>query len=145
MKSKRLLRKLSMLNNHCIFLAAGTLFLLPSLSVAATEYASVKPLMLEAIDAPSGTSLGTLTGPIAEKFATTTGSRAPVQVAVTTLKNFRQEGCKRLNVRLFQDSVPTKEGKPTGVGFDYGINLCRDGSPPVEGMDLESLGGALRQ
>jgi hypothetical protein len=64
-------------------------------------------------------------------------------VEVTTLKSFRQEGCKRLNVRLKQANVPTKDGPSTEFGIDYGLNLCRDGSPPTEGMDLESVGKAL--
>jgi hypothetical protein len=37
----------------------------------------------------------------------------------------------------------TKEGKPTELVVDYGINLCRDGSPPTEGMDLEKVGKVL--
>jgi hypothetical protein len=37
----------------------------------------------------------------------------------------------------------TKEGKPVEFAVDYGINLCRDGSPPTEGMDLEKFGKAM--
>ena len=62
---------------------------------------------------------------------------------VTTLKSFRQEGCKRLNVRLKQANVPAKDGKSAEFGIDYGVNLCRDGSPPTEGMDLEQVGKVL--
>jgi len=39
--------------------------------------------------------------------------------------------------------VPTKDGKTTEFSVNYGINLCRDGSPPTEGMDLEQIGKAL--
>jgi hypothetical protein len=47
------------------------------------------------------------------------------------------------NGLLKQANVMTKEGKPVEFAVDYGINLCRDGSPPTEGMDLEQIGKAL--
>ncbi|MDD5295886.1 MAG: hypothetical protein PHU46_03135 [Rhodocyclaceae bacterium] len=100
---------------------------------------------MEALDARGGAANGVLVGPIADKFSNTTGSAAPVVVEVTTLKSFRQEGCKRLNVRLKQANVPTKEGKLTEFGVDYGVNLCRDGSSPTEGMDLEKVGKVLKR
>lgn len=109
----------------------------------AAEYTSAKPLLLQAIDAPDGRAQGEIVGPIADKFRETTKSNAPVMVEVTTLKSFKQEGCKRLNVRMKQADVPTKDGGKTEFAVDYGINLCRDGSPPTEGMDLEQVGKAL--
>lgn len=113
--------------------------------LAAQEYLSPKTAMIEAIDAPDGRVSGVLVGPIADHFAATTKSTSPVLLEVTTLKSFKQEGCKRLNLRLKQSNVPTKDGKMTDFGIDYGINLCRDGSPPTEGMGLERVGVALRQ
>lgn len=112
--------------------------------VAATEYWNPKTAMLEAINAPDGRASGILRGSIADQFASGTKSTSPVEIEVTTLKSFRQEGCKRLNVRLKQANVPTTDGKMTGFGIDYGINLCRDGNPPTEGMDLEEVGKVLR-
>lgn len=115
---------------------------------ATAEYWSPKAAMIEAIDAPGGRATGVLRGPIADQFVMTTKSTSPVEIEVTTIKSFKQEGCKRLNVRLKQANVPTKDGKTTDFGIDYGINLCRDGSPPTEGMDLEEVGkvlGALQQ
>ena len=123
------------------FVAAGSL--LAWAPCGAAETTSVKPVMLEAIDAPDGRASGILVGPMADKFSGTTGSSAPVVVEVTTLKRFRQEGCKRLNVRLKQENVPTRDGKTAEFWMDYGLNLCRDGSAPVEGMDLEKAGKAL--
>lgn len=114
-----------------------------SSAMAATEYWSPKAAMLEAIDAPGGRVSGILRGPVADQFAGTTKSTAPVEIEVTTIKSFKQEGCKRLNVRLTQANVPAKHGKLGEFGIDYGINLCRDGSPPTEGMDLEKVGKAL--
>lgn len=116
---------------------------LATVSADAAEYASVKQLMLEAIDAPGGTARGVIGGPIAGKFGTTTGSVAPIVAEVSTLKSFKQEGCKRLSVRLKQGNVSTKDGRLADFGVTYGLNLCRDGSPPSEGMDLDAASRVL--
>jgi hypothetical protein len=116
-----------------------------SLASAAAEYANIKPLLMHAIDAPDGKAAGVLVGPVAEKIVSTTGSSAPVRAEVTTIKSFGQEGCKRLTVRLRHADVPTKNRKKTVLAMDYGINLCRDGSPPIEGVDVEHAGKALER
>lgn len=113
------------------------------LSVFAKEYYGAKEAMIEAIDAKDGKASGVLKGEIADRFAETTRSSSPVIIEVSTIKSFKQEGCKRLNMRLKQANVPTKDGKTAEFAIDYGINLCRDGSPPTEGMDLEKVGKAL--
>ncbi|MCZ2157574.1 MAG: hypothetical protein LC114_27380 [Bryobacterales bacterium] len=108
-------------------IVASLAFVLSHLAVPsafAAEYASVGQLMLQALDAPGGTAHGVIVGPVAKKFRDTTGSVAPVMAEVTTLKSFRQEGCKRLNVRLKQANVPTTDGKLTEFGFDYGLNCA---------------------
>jgi hypothetical protein len=99
---------------------------------------TVKQLLLMAIDAPDGKVNGVLADAIADRFRQTTGSTLPVLVEVSTLKHFRQEGCRRLNLRIRQEGA----GKGQ-FGIDYGINLCRDGSPPTEGMDLEQASRVL--
>jgi len=116
-----------------------------SAAAFADEYISVKPLLLRAIDAVDGKSSGILVGPIADRFKRTTGSSVPIAAEVTTIKSFRREGCKRLNVRLIQGGVATSAGKFSDFGMNYGLNLCRDGSPPTEGMDLEQAGKALER
>lgn len=95
----------------------------------ASEYTNTKPLLQQAIDAPDGRSKGVLIGTVADKIARTTGSSAPVLAEVTTIKSFKREGCKRLNLRVSQANVPTKGGRKVVFAMDYGINLCRDGSP----------------
>jgi len=108
------------------------LFLAVPALVSAEPSATVKQLLLMAIDTPDGKATGTLSDAIADRFRQATGSSLPVLVEVSTLKHFRQEGCRRLNLRIRQEGA----GKGQ-FGIDYGINLCRDGSPPTEGMDLE--------
>lgn len=110
-----------------------TLLLITSAALVSAESSTtVKQLLLMAIDAPDGKASGVLTDAVSDKFRETTGSSLPVLVEVSTLKHFRQEGCRRLNLRIRQEGA----GKGQ-FGIDYGINLCRDGSPPTEGMDLE--------
>ena len=99
---------------------------------------TVKQLLLMAIDAPDGKVNGVLADAIADRFRQATGSTLPVLVEVSTLKHFRQEGCRRLNLLIRQEGA----GKGQ-FGIDYGINLCRDGSPPTEGMDLEQASQVL--
>ena len=89
----------------------GLFWIAFSQDVAAAEYSNLKWAMLEAIDAPGGVVTGTIVGPIADKFASTTGLRSLVMVEVTTVKNYRQDGCKRLNIRLKQANVSAKDGK----------------------------------
>ncbi|MHB1677907.1 MAG: hypothetical protein ACYCSS_10290 [Sulfuriferula sp.] len=107
-----------------------------SLASSLDEYSSVKPLLLQALDDPEGTSQGEIVGKIADKIQTTTKSTSPVIATVTTLKHFKQEGCSRLNLHLQQANVPTTSGKLADFAMDYGINLCKNGEPPTEGMDL---------
>jgi len=108
------------------------LFLAVPALVSAEPSATVKQLLLMAIDTPDGKATGTLSDAIADRFRQATGSSLPVLVEVSTLKHFRQEGCRRLNLRIRQEGA----GKGQ-FGIDYGINLCRDGSPPTEGIDIE--------
>ena len=116
-----------------------------SAGASAAEHSSIKQLLLAAIDASDGRASGYILGRIDEKFKGTTGSSAPILAEVSTIKSFKQEGCKRLNVRLTQSGVATSEGRATDFGMDYGLNLCRNGSPPTEGMDLEQAGKVLER
>jgi hypothetical protein len=122
---------------------AGIAFITMSAQAFALEYTSVKQLMVRAIDAPDGKARGYILGSIADKFKKTTGSSGRVSAEVSTIKSFNREGCKRLNVRLTQSEVPTSDGQTADFSIDYGLNMCRDGSPPTEGMDLEQTSPIL--
>ncbi len=119
---------------------ATLLFLAISPMAGAESSATVRQLLLMAIDAPDGKASGVLNDPVADRFRQASGSTLPVLVEVSTLKHFRQEGCRRLNLRIRQEG--TGKGQ---FGIDYGINLCRDGSPPTEGIDLEQAGKVLER
>lgn len=125
-------------------LCAGLLMVCSiSLASGLDEYRSVQPLLFQALDDPNSTIHGEVIGPIAEKISAATKSTAPVTATVTTLKQFKQEGCSRLNLHLQQANVMTTDGKLVDFAVDYGLNLCKDGSPPVEAMDLGKVAPML--
>jgi hypothetical protein len=123
------------------------LLLASNLSIASNldQYASVKPLLLQALDDPSATIQGEMIGPIAGKFRATTRSTAPVIATVTTIKQFNQPGCSRLNLRFEQANVLDIKGKPITFAMNIGINYCKNGEPPLEGMDIGKIVPMLKQ
>ena len=80
---------------------------------------------------------------MADFFSAQTRSSAPVRVQVKTLSRFAEAGCARLEATLIQDEVPTREGGRIPFAVRYEINLCRDGQPPSEGIDLDAASRVL--
>ena len=105
--------------------------------------ADLKQHLIAAIDAPNGQSDGELSGSMAEFFKAQTRSSAPVMVQVRTVKKFAKAGCARLQATLMQDAVPTQDGKLIPFAVRYELNLCRNGQPPTEGIDLDAASRAL--
>lgn len=105
--------------------------------------ADLKQHLIAAIDAPNGQSDGELSGSMAEFFKAQTHSSAPVMVQVRTVKKFAEAGCARLQATLMQDAVPTQDGKLIPFAVRYELNLCRNGQPPTEGIDLGAASRAL--
>jgi hypothetical protein len=93
----------------------------------------------QTLEYPGSAVQGQVIGPIADKISSTTKFTAPVTATVTTLKQFKQEGCSRLNLHLQQANVMTTDGKLVDFTVDYGGNLCKNGSPPTEGMDIGAI------
>lgn len=103
---------------------------------AAAQADNMKHFLFQALSSPTGSAEGVLTNDkIAAYFQQQTHSTEPVKVSVATVKRFSQEGCSRLAVTLSQDKVPMKDGGNVPFNMGYEINLCRDGSPPPEGMN----------
>jgi len=105
--------------------------------------ADLKQVLIAAIDAPDGRSDGELGGRMAEFFKGQTRSSAPVRLQVRTLRKFAEAGCARLEAMLIQNEVPTGDGKRVPFAVRYELNLCRDGQPPSEGIDLEAASRVL--
>ncbi|WP_256081035.1 hypothetical protein [Massilia sp. YIM B04103] len=92
----------------------------------------LRPLLLQAIDAPSGTAKGVLGGPLVQAIGAHFGTSAPVLVDVSTLVRYAQPGCRRLKVQVWQDGVRLAPGAaPVRQSMEFGINYCRDGLPPA--------------
>ncbi len=92
----------------------------------------IRTLMVAAIDAPSGRATGTLADPLAQALRARFNATGPVLVEVSTLKRYRQAGCRRLNVRFRQDGVTLPDASRAGPQtVDFGIDYCRNGSAPA--------------
>lgn len=117
------------------FISIAALALVVTTASAAESF-SVKMLLMQALNAPDGAAKGIVEGKEADAIHAATGASDPVRAEVSTIKKFNQEGCSRLAVRLVQPNTPTKEGGKTDFALNYELNLCRNGTPPSEGMDL---------
>lgn len=119
------------------------LALLLLVAISATAQADdMKHFLFQALSSPNGSADGVLSeDKISDYFKQQTHSTEPVKVSVSTIKRFKQDGCSRLVVTLGQDKVPLKTGGIAPFSLRYELNLCRDGSPPVEGMDMSKFRG----
>lgn len=90
-----------------------------------------RPLMLAALEAPSGEAHGILTGARADAIRARFNAAGPILIDVRTERRLTQAGCSRLVVSFHQDGVrlPGTPG-PRRQVLDIGINYCRDGLPP---------------
>src|SRR5262245_32448923 len=95
------------------------------------EVTSPKPLMIAAIDSPTGEAHGVLVGEYAELLQKKFQSSSPIYIDVSTERRYSQPGCSRLKVTIWQDGVRLSTGDaPSKQGAHFGINYCRDGLPP---------------
>ncbi len=100
-------------------------------SVLRTPVTDPRPLMIAAIEAPSGAAHGVLTGGTADAITQKFKSKTPIFIDVTTEKRYAQAGCSRLKVLFWQDSVLLPGATaPRKQTIEFGINYCRDGQPP---------------
>lgn len=93
--------------------------------------ADARSLLVAAIDAPDGQAHGVLSGQIADAITQRFKATTPIYIDVSTERRYVQAGCRRLQVRFWQDGVQLP-GVPTPrrQTVDFGINYCRDGLPP---------------
>jgi len=121
---------------HIITIAVFSLF---ATTASAAESYSVKALLMQALSVPDGKASGIVEGKEADAIHAATGASDPLRAEVSTLKRFKQEGCSRLAVKLIQPNTPTKSGAKTDFSLNYELNLCQNGQPPTEGMDLGEI------
>lgn len=104
----------------------------PSHAIDRLPVTDPRPLMLAALDSTSGTAHGILVGESAEAIARRFQSPSPIYIDVTTLRRYRQAGCSRLKVTIWQEGVVLPgAATPRKQTIDIGINYCRDGLPPA--------------
>ncbi|MDR3368945.1 hypothetical protein [Rhodoferax sp.] len=119
-------------------------FLLAMAALAAPAYAEEPPgmsprtsvrdaraLLLVAIQASNGQAHGVLTGELANAITQRFGAISPIFIDITTERRYQQPGCSRLKVLFWQDGVLLPGAiAPRKQTMEFGINYCRDGSPP---------------
>lgn len=110
---------------------AGAAPLLAQADAARLPVEDFRVLMVQALDAPSGSVAGVLTGEMAEAVSAHLGASSPIFIDVTTLRRYRQSGCARLNLRFSQTGVRLPDStQAQDRAVNVGINYCRDGKPP---------------
>jgi len=104
---------------------------------------NIKPLIPEALQA--GSAAGWISGPVAESFyrqllpnQTHDGQR--VLLVMERLKVFN-ESCGRFRLVLSKpgQQMANRSGQALPAQFAFEMNLCADGSPPQEGIDLSRI------
>lgn len=102
---------------------------------AHAQQSDIHDAMYAALRSEQGTYKGELKGDFAALVHQKLNTTAPVFVAVSTVRAFKQQGCKRLRADITVPDVTWKDPK-TGVqnsfSYRYEMNLCPDGSPPGE-------------
>lgn len=99
--------------------------------VLRTPVTDPRPLLIAAIDSPTGDAHGVLTGDTADVINRKFNSRSPILIDVTTERRYAQAGCSRLKLRFWQEDVHLPgAATPRKQAIEFGINYCRDGQPP---------------
>lgn len=102
-----------------------------------------KPLIMQAIDAPSGTASHTYAKdePWVKIMRQRFGTEGPVTVTAKVVKRWKQAGCAQVETAFMFHAVrfDPKTKDLVDDGFATNVNTCRDGQPPMEAMDLRVL------
>jgi len=98
---------------------------------ARTAVADARPLMIAAIDSPTGVAYGVLVGDMADAITRQFKASSPIYIDVSTERRYAQAGCSRLKVLFWQEGVLLPgAASPRKQTIEMGINYCRDGLPP---------------
>lgn len=98
----------------------------PSLAAERPEVASIKSLLVTAID--EGEAHGVLIGPAANFIRERFKSTASIEIDVKAIASLDEAGCKRLEVTTRQDGiVESLNQAPARKQLVYQVSYCRDG------------------
>ncbi|MES2260960.1 MAG: hypothetical protein V4724_20775 [Pseudomonadota bacterium] len=90
-----------------------------------------RPLLIAAIDSPTGMASGILTGDLADAVTRHFHASSPIYIDVSTERRYAQAGCSRLKLTIWQEGVLLPGAvEPRRQTMEIGINYCRDGRPP---------------
>ena len=96
-----------------------------------TPVADARPLLIAAIDSPTGVASGVLVGDTADAITRQFRASSPIYIDVSTERRYAQAGCSRLKVLFWQEGVLLPGApSPRKQTVEMGINYCRDGLPP---------------
>ncbi|MGZ5165392.1 MAG: hypothetical protein ACXWCQ_33250 [Burkholderiales bacterium] len=100
-------------------------------AVERTPVSDARPLMIAAIESPTGVAAGVLVGDIAHAITQRFKASSPIYIDVSTERRYAQAGCSRLRVLFWQEGVLLPGApSPQKQTIQMGINYCRDGLPP---------------
>jgi hypothetical protein len=123
------------------------LFMVPlaHAQVVFQQESETKPIELfkAAIDSPTGSIRTQVYGRLAQQVQQAVGAPGtPVFAEISTVKSFKEEGCKRLAMTLStpQHLMKTSDGGAKPFAATWTLNVCRDGKPPAESIDLAKVG-----
>lgn len=109
--------------------------LMAALPMLSHAQADIHDAFFSALRSEQGSYQGELKGDfgafVRQKLSTT----APVYVAVSTVRAFKQKGCKRLRADITVPDLTWKDAKSGAINsfsYRYEMNLCPDGTPPME-------------
>jgi len=115
---------------------------------ATAQTRDFKPLVVGALDAPAGELTKTFAAntPWVQVMRQKLGTEGPITVTTKVVKKFKEEGCGRVEATFLVHDAKVVKASARGVEdtrFSFQLNVCRDGMPPVEGMDLRDLQRAV--
>ena len=102
----------------------------------------VQEALMHAMNSQDGRYRGELRGDFAALVRQKLNTTSPVFVDVSTIGAFRQKGCRRLQADITAPEVTWTDPKTKAKEFlslRYQMNLCPDGSPPLEATGLLSV------
>lgn len=110
-------------------------------SMAMAQDNPFRKLTLDAIDSPGGTATFTFdkTIPWVKAMRQQLATEGSVTVVTKVVKRFREEGCARLQTVFTVHEAALQGGRLVDQQFSINYNLCRDGLPPKETLDIRDI------
>lgn len=101
----------------------------------------------EAIDSPKGEAKQTFAAdvPWVRALRQKVELPGPITVSTSVVHRYAQEGCARVSNRFTLHEAALVQGRLEPVEFKVEFNVCRDGEPPLESIDIRDVEAMLQQ